>query len=143
MIGAGTGIAQFRAFLQERRALGAKERNWLFFGERSAKTDFLYREEFESMRADGRLTRLYTAFSRDQADKVYVHDKMMEQAQQFWSWLQDGASVYVCGDASRMAKVVHATLHAIVAQQGGMSAQAAEEYIHAMKEDHRYHRDVY
>jgi sulfite reductase (NADPH) flavoprotein alpha-component len=143
MIGPGTGIAPFRAFLHERRALGAKGRNWLFFGERSAKTDFLYREELEAMRADGHLTRLDTAFSRDQADKVYVQDKMMEQAPQFWSWLQDGASVYVCGDASRMAKDVHAALHAIVEKHGGMSSHAAEEYVQTMKEEHRYHRDVY
>ena len=143
MIGPGTGIAPFRAFLHERRALGAQGRNWLFFGDRSAKTDFLYREELEAMRADGHLTRLDTAFSRDQADKVYVQDKMMEQAPEFWNWLQDGASVYVCGDASRMAKDVHATLHSIVENQGGMSAQAAEEYVQTMKEDHRYHRDVY
>jgi sulfite reductase (NADPH) flavoprotein alpha-component len=143
MIGPGTGIAPFRAFLHERRALGAKGKNWLFFGERSEKTDFLYREELEAMRADGHLTRLDTAFSRDQADKVYVQDKMMEQAPQFWKWLLDGANVYVCGDASRMAKDVHAALHAIVEKQGGMSSHAAEEYVHAMKEDHRYHRDVY
>ena len=143
MIGPGTGIAPFRAFLHERRALGAKGRNWLFFGERSAKTDFLYREELEAMRADGHLTRLDTAFSRDQADKVYVQDKMMEQAPQFWSWLQDGASLYVCGDASRMAKDVHAALHSIVERHGGMSSQVAEEYVQLMKEDHRYHRDVY
>ena len=143
MIGPGTGIAPFRAFLHERRALGAKGKNWLFFGERSEKTDFLYREELEAMRADGHLTRLDTAFSRDQADKVYVQDKMMEQASQLWSWLQDGANVFVCGDASRMAKDVHAALHAIVEKGGGMSSQAAEEYVHGMKEDHRYHRDVY
>ena len=143
MIGPGTGIAPFRAFLHERQVLGAKGRNWLFFGERNAKTDFLYREELEAMRVDGHLTRLDTAFSRDQEDKVYVQDRMMEHAPLFWSWLQGGASVYVCGDASRMAKDVHAALHRIVGEQGGMTAQAAEEYVHALKEEHRYHRDVY
>ena len=143
MIGPGTGIAPFRGFLHERRALGAKGLNWLFFGERSATTDYLYRDELEAMRVDGHLTRLDTAFSRDQEDKVYVQDKMLEQAPLLWSWLQDGASVYVCGDASRMAKDVHATLHRIVEEQGGMSAQAAEEYVHSMKDQHRYHRDVY
>lgn len=143
MIGPGTGIAPFRGFLHERRALGAKGRNWLFFGERSATTDYLYREELEAMYSDGHLTRLDTAFSRDQADKVYVQDRMLEQAPLFWNWLQDGASVYVCGDASRMAKDVHATLHRIVKEQGGMTTQAAEEYVHILKEDHRYHRDVY
>ena len=143
MIGAGTGIAPFRAFLHERRALGARGRNWLFFGERSAKTDYLYRDELEGMRADGHLTLLDTAFSRDQDCKVYVQDRMLEQAPLFWNWLQNGASVYVCGDASRMAKDVHAMLHIIVEKQGGMSAHAAEEYVHTMKEEHRYHRDVY
>lgn len=95
------------------------------------------------MRADGHLTRLDTAFSRDQENKVYVQHRMLEEAPLFWSWLQDGASVYVCGDASRMAKDVHAALHTIVETQGDMSAQAAEEYVHYLKEAHRYHRDVY
>jgi sulfite reductase (NADPH) flavoprotein alpha-component len=143
MIGPGTGIAPFRGFLHERRVLGAQGRNWLFFGERSAATDYLYREELESMRADGHLTRLDTAFSRDQTDKVYVQDKMLEHAPLFWSWLKDGASVFVCGDASRMAKDVHAALLRIVEEEGSMPAQAAEEYLHTLKEEHRYHRDVY
>ena len=143
MIGPGTGIAPFRGFLHERRALGHKGKNWLFFGERSSATDYLYREELESMHADGHLTRLDTAFSRDDGHKTYVQDRMMEQASQFWSWLKEGASVYVCGDASRMAKDVNATLGRIVQQQGAMSAQAAEEYVAALKEQHRYHRDVY
>jgi sulfite reductase (NADPH) flavoprotein alpha-component len=143
MIGPGTGVAPFRGFLHERRALGAKGRNWLFFGGRSATDDYLYREELEAMREDGHLTRLDTAFSRDQEHKIYVQDRMMEQAPLFWSWLQDGASVYVCGDASRMAKDVHATLLAIVEKQGGMPIEAAEEYVHTLKEEHRYHRDVY
>jgi sulfite reductase (NADPH) flavoprotein alpha-component len=143
MIGPGTGIAPFRGFLHERRALGANGRNWLFFGERSAKTDYLYREELEAMYADGHLTRLDTAFSRDQEDKIYVQDRMMEQGDLFWSWLQDGASVYVCGDASRMAKDVHAALLSIVERNGGMSMQAADEWVHTLKEKHRYHRDVY
>ena len=143
MIGPGTGIAPFRGFLHERRALGAKGRNWLFFGERSAATDYLYREELESMRADGHLTRLDTAFSRDQEDKIYVQDRMMEHAPLFWNWLEDGASVYVCGDAARMAKDVHAALHRIIEKEGGMPAQAAEEYVDALKDEHRYHRDVY
>lgn len=143
MIGPGTGIAPFRGFLHERRALGAKGRNWLFFGERRAATDYLYREELEAMHADGHLTRLDTAFSRDQQHKVYVQDKMLEQASLFWNWLQDGASVYVCGDASRMAKDVHATLHTIVGREGGMSAEAATDYVHSLKDEHRYHLDVY
>ncbi|MGA3045005.1 MAG: sulfite reductase flavoprotein subunit alpha [Terracidiphilus sp.] len=143
MIGPGTGIAPFRGFLHERRAIGASGRNWLFFGERSASTDYLYREELEAMRADSHLTRLDTAFSRDQVRKIYVQDRMLEQAPTFWSWLEEGASVYVCGDASRMAKDVHSALRTIVAEQGGMTNDAAEEYVDSLKEQHRYHRDVY
>jgi sulfite reductase (NADPH) flavoprotein alpha-component len=143
MIGPGTGIAPFRSFLHERRMLGHSGRNWLFFGERSAATDFLYREELESMLADGHLTRLDTAFSRDQAHKIYVQDKMLEHAALFWNWLQEGAGIYVCGDASRMAKDVHHTLHKIVEQQGNMTAEAAAEFVQTLKDQHRYHRDVY
>ena len=143
MIGPGTGLAPFRAFLHERRATGATGRNWLFFGERSAATDFLYRDELEAMVADRHLTRLDLAFSRDQERKIYVQDRMLEQAAMFWSWLQDGASIYVCGDALRMAKDVDQTLHSIVEQQGQMDAQAAQDYVEGLKDQHRYHRDVY
>lgn len=143
MIGPGTGIAPFRSFLHERRALAATGRNWLFFGERSATTDFLYRDELESMVADQHLTRLDLAFSRDQEHKVYVQDKMLEKASHFWKWLQEGASIYVCGDAARMAKDVDATLHRIVEQQGHLDPAAASEYVNSLKEQHRYHRDVY
>jgi len=143
MIGPGTGIAPFRAFLHERRVLGSTGPNWLFFGERSAATDFLYRNELEAMQKDKHLTRLDLAFSRDQKHKVYVQDRMLEQAPIFWSWLQDGASVYVCGDASRMAKDVDATLHTIVEQQGQMDHEAARDYVQTIKDQHRYHRDVY
>lgn len=143
MIGPGTGIAPFRGFLHERRALGHKGRNWLFFGERSASSDFLYREELEAMRSEGHLTRLDTAFSRDQAHKVYVQDRMMEHSRMFWQWLQEGSSIYVCGDASRMAKDVHATILKIAAQEGGMPTERAEEFVAHLKDQHRYHRDVY
>jgi sulfite reductase (NADPH) flavoprotein alpha-component len=143
MIGPGTGIAPFRGFLHERRALGHKGKNWLFFGERSAATDYLYREELEAMRVDGHLTRLDTAFSRDNSRKIYVQNRMMEQAPQFWNWLQGGASVYVCGDATRMAKDVHRTICRIAQEQGAMPESAAEEYVGILKEEHRYHRDVY
>jgi len=143
MIGPGTGIAPFRAFLHERRAVAATGKNWLFFGDRSAKTDFLYRDELESMQKDKFLTRLDLAFSRDQEHKVYVQDRMLEQAPMFWSWLQDGASVYVCGDASRMAKDVDATLHTIAERQGGMPAEAAADFVQNLKDQNRYHRDVY
>lgn len=143
MIGPGTGIAPFRGFLHERRALGHKGKNWLFFGERSSATDFLYRSELEAMHADGHLTRLDTAFSRDQERKVYVQDRMLEHAGTFWNWLCDGATVYVCGDATRMAKDVHSALCAIAEKQGGMQPEQAQEYIASLKEQHRYHRDVY
>ena len=143
MIGPGTGIAPFRAFLHERRALGHKGRNWLFFGERSAATDFLYRDEFEAMLADRHLTSLDTAFSRDQDKKMYVQDRMLENSRLFWNWLQDGASCYVCGDGSHMGKDVHATLQKIAEKEGRMSPEHAEEYVTGLKEQHRYHRDLY
>jgi sulfite reductase (NADPH) flavoprotein alpha-component len=143
MIGPGTGIAPFRAFLHERRATGAKGKNWLFFGERSAATDFLYREELDEMLADGYLARLDTAFSRDQEKKIYVQDRMLAESALLWSWLQDGASVYVCGDAGHMAKDVDTALHTIVSKQGGMDAEAAKDFVQQMKDDRRYQRDVY
>jgi sulfite reductase (NADPH) flavoprotein alpha-component len=143
MIGPGTGIAPFRAFLHERRALGHRGKNWLFFGSRHADSDFLYREELENMHTDGHLTRLDTAFSRDQNDKVYVQDRMLRNSSQLWNWIEDGASIYVCGDASRMAKDVHGALCAIVEKEGAMSADAAQEYVSSLKDQHRYHRDVY
>jgi sulfite reductase (NADPH) flavoprotein alpha-component len=143
MIGPRTGIAPFRAFLHERRALGSSGRNWLFFGERSAATDFLYRDELEAMQKDKHLTRLDLAFSRDQDHKIYVQDRMLEQAPLFWSWLQDGASIYVCGDASRMSKDVDATLHTIVEQQGHMDCDAAKDFVQTIKDQQRYYRDVY
>ena len=143
MVGPGTGIAPFRAFLHERRALEHKGSNWLFFGERSAKTDFLYEPELQEMNASGHLTRLDTAFSRDQGHKVYVQDRMVEQGAEMWRWLQDGAQVYVCGDASRMSKDVDSALHSVVEKHGSMSADAAREYVAQLHEDKRYHRDVY
>lgn len=143
MIGPGTGIAPFRSFLHQRRALGSTGRNWLFFGERSASTDFLYCDELESMQSDKHLTRLDLAFSRDQDHKVYVQDKMLEQAPLFWSWLQDGASIYVCGDAARMAKDVDNTIHTIAEEQGNLDKEAASEYVLQVKDQHRYHRDIY
>lgn len=143
MIGPGTGVAPFRSFLHERRAVGATGRNWLFFGERSATTDFLYRDELETMREDGHLTRLVTAFSRDQEHKVYVQDRMVEHGAEFWRWLNEGASLYVCGDASRMAKDVDAALHSVVRTHGGKDADSAKEFVQELQEQNRYHRDVY
>ncbi len=143
MIGPGTGIAPFRSFLHERQALGQKGRNWLFFGERSAQNDFLYCEELRRMTDSGHLTRLDTAFSRDQAHKIYVQDRMKEHGAELWRWLNDGAQIYVCGDASRMAKDVDAALHDVVAQHGTMEPDAARDFVSQLHDDRRYHRDVY
>ena len=143
MVGPGTGVAPFRAFLHERRTAGATGRNWLFFGEQRAATDFFYRDELEPMLADGHLTRLSTAFSRDQAEKVYVQDRMIENGAELWAWLEDGAHFYVCGDARRMARDVDAALRAVIQQRGGLSAEAAAEYIENLKRARRYQRDVY
>jgi sulfite reductase alpha subunit-like flavoprotein len=143
MIGPGTGIAPFRAFLQERRELGHHGRNWLFFGERNSATDFYYREELEGMRSHGLLTRLDLAFSRDQRQKVYVQDRIREHAVELWRWLQDGAHVYVCGDASRMAKDVDAALRDVARQRGHLDAEAAEAYVTELAAAKRYVRDVY
>jgi len=143
MVGPGTGIAPFRAFLEERHALGATGRNWLFFGDQRASTDFLYREQLETWQKDGLLTRLDTAFSRDQSEKVYVQNCMTENAAELWAWLEAGAYFYVCGDASRMAKDVDAALHQVCERAGGLSPEAAVAYVKNLKTQKRYCRDVY
>lgn len=146
MIGPGTGIAPFRAFLQERHANKAPGRSWLFFGDRRRATDFLYGDELAGFVDAGTLTRFDVAFSRDGADgvpKTYVQHRMLEHAAEFFEWLQAGAHVYVCGDAERMAKDVDATLHDIVARAGGMDAAAAHAYVNDLIKSHRYLRDVY
>lgn len=143
MCGPGTGIAPFRAFLEEREAIGAKGRNWLFFGDQRRATDFLYQEQLERWVANGHLARLDLAFSRDQAEKLYVQHRMLERAAELWAWLQDGAHFYVCGDASRMAKDVDAALHQVAQQAGGLSVDAAADYVAKLKADKRYQRDVY
>jgi sulfite reductase (NADPH) flavoprotein alpha-component len=143
MIGPGTGIAPFRGFLHERRALGHKGSNWLFFGERSQATDYLYRDEIYSMVADGHLTRLDTAFSRDQEQKMYVQNRIMEQAPMLWKWLNEGASTYVCGDARLMAKDVDLALRSVIQEQGNMHPEQAGEFVENLKAAGRYHRDVY
>jgi sulfite reductase (NADPH) flavoprotein alpha-component len=143
MVGPGTGIAPFRAFLHERRAVAARGKNWLFFGEQRAATDFYYRDELERMVADGPLTKLSTAFSRDQEEKIYVQHRMSECATELWSWLEDGAHLYVCGDAARMAKDVEDTLHRIVETAGGKCADDAKAYVAKLKTEQRYQRDVY
>ena len=143
MVGPGTGIAPFRAFLQERRAAGATGRNWLFFGDQRAATDFLYRDELDGFRATGHLDRLDTAFSRDQAEKVYVQSRMREHAAELWKWLEEGAHFYVCGDAKRMAKDVDEALHRVVAEAGGKGADGAKAYVKELSKAKRYQRDVY
>lgn len=143
MVGPGTGIAPFRAFIEERQATGAKGKNWLFFGDQHYLTDFLYQTEWQDYLASGVLTKLDLAFSRDQKKKVYVQDRMRERAAELYAWLQEGASFYVCGDASKMAHDVDHALHEIVAQQGGLSEEAAAEYVKQLKADKRYLRDVY
>ena len=143
MVGPGTGVAPFRSFVMDRATRGAKGRNWLFFGDQRKAHDFLYADEWAAYLAAGALTRLDTAFSRDQAAKVYVQDRMREQAAELWRWIQQGAYFYVCGDAKRMAKDVDAALHAIVAEQGAMTPEAAVEWVKQFKKDGRYQRDVY
>ncbi|MBV8899423.1 MAG: sulfite reductase subunit alpha [Verrucomicrobia bacterium] len=143
MVGPGTGVAPFRAFLHERRAVGAKGRNWLFFGEQHAATDFYYREELDAMLADGHLSKLSTAFSRDQKEKIYVQHRMVETGDELWGWLQEGAHFYVCGDASRMAKDVDLALHTVIEKNGGQGKEGAVEYVKKLKADKRYQRDVY
>ena len=143
MVGPGTGIAPFRAFVEERAAIDAKGKNWLIFGDQHYLTDFLYQTEWQDYLKDGVLTRLDLAFSRDQAEKIYVQDRMKENAAEIYQWLQDGANFYVCGDASRMAHDVDRALHEIVAEQGGLDEEAAAAYIKQLKTDKRYLRDVY
>ncbi|CCQ15911.1 putative nitrate/sulfite reductase [Rhodococcus sp. AW25M09] len=143
MVGPGTGVAPFRAFLHERRALGHTGPNWLFFGEQHADTDFYYRDELTAMLSDGSLNRLDVAFSRDQKDKVYVQDRMREYGAELWNWIHRGAHFYVCGDASRMAKDVDAALKGVVAQHGKLAPSSAEAYVKALAAEKRYVRDVY
>ncbi|WJS87331.1 sulfite reductase flavoprotein subunit alpha (plasmid) [Paracoccus sp. TOH] len=143
MIGPGTGVAPFRAFLQERKARGAKGRNWLFFGNRHRDRDFLYGKEFAAMQKDGLLTRLDLAFSRDQADKIYVQNLMQENAKELFSWLDSGAYLYVCGDGKRMAYDVEEALLGIVGEQGGLGLEEAQAYVDRLRREKRYLRDVY
>ena len=143
MCGPGTGIAPFRSFLQERKVTGAKGKAWLLFGETSEKTCFFYRDEFEGYLADGTLARLDCAWSRDQAEKIYVQHKMLENGPLLWDWLQQGAIFYVCGDASRMANDVDKALHQIIAKEGGKTPEEAAAWVEDFKKAKRYRRDVY
>jgi sulfite reductase (NADPH) flavoprotein alpha-component len=143
MVGPGTGIAPFRSFLEERKAAGATGKNWLFFGAQHEASDFLYRHELEVYVRDGTLTKLSTAFSRDQAQKIYVQHRMIENAADIWAWLNEGAYFYVCGDAKRMAEDVDAALKEIAAEQGKMDADAAAAFVKQLAKEGRYCRDVY
>jgi NADPH-dependent sulfite reductase flavoprotein alpha-component len=143
MIGPGTGIAPFLGFLQDRQARGATGRAWLLFGEQRQATDFYYADELAAFRASGTLTRLDTAFSRDQRAKIYVQDRMREHGAELWSWLQDGAHVYVCGDATRMAADVDDALREVAAAHGRLPPEAAADYVRRLTADRRYLRDVY
>ncbi|MEV6452372.1 molybdopterin-dependent oxidoreductase [Streptomyces anulatus] len=143
MVGPGTGVAPFLGFLEERRALGHPGPNWLFFGEQHRATDFYYRDELDALSRSGTLTRLDTAFSRDQRAKVYVQDRMREHGAQLWSWLRDGAHLFVCGDASRMAKDVDRALRDIAVAHGGLDPDAAAAQVKQLASDRRYVRDVY
>ena len=142
MIGPGTGVAPFRAFLQERRATGATGRNWLFFGDRNRRSDFLYEEELALYHKDGLLTNLDLAFSRDQTERIYVQQRMRERAGELWSWISEGATIFVCG-AAAMARDVDTALAAIIARQGGMGAGAAKSMLAGLARAGRYLKDVY
>ncbi|CAK9883679.1 MAG: Sulfite reductase [NADPH] flavoprotein alpha-component [Candidatus Erwinia impunctatus] len=143
MVGPGTGIAPFRAFLEERAATSAPGKNWLFFGDQHQEQDFIYRDELQAWQESGLLTRLDLAFSRDQTEKVYVQTRMREQGEELFAWLEQGAYFYVCGDASRMAKDVDQALYDIICTAGGMSAERAADYIDQLRKEKRYLRDVY
>lgn len=143
MVGPGTGVAPFRAFTQERVATQAAGRNWLFFGDQHEATDYLYADEWKTLLTAGKLARVDLAFSRDQARKVYVQDRMREAAAELWSWIKGGALFYVCGDARRMAKDVDLALHQIISEQGGLDVAQAADYVKLMKKEKRYQRDVY
>lgn len=142
MVGPGTGLAPFRAFIEERRATGATGRNWLFFGEQRRSTNFFYEQEWTAYLRDGFL-RMDVAFSRDQADKVYVQHRMRERARDIWAWLEEGAEFFVCGDKERMAADVDRELHQIAETAGGRTPDQAREYVEDLRRTKRYKRDVY
>jgi sulfite reductase (NADPH) flavoprotein alpha-component len=143
MVGPGTGVAPFRAFLQERMATKAPGRNWLFFGHQRSAFDFFYEDEFAGMKAAGVLTRLTLAWSRDGAEKIYVQTRMREEGAELWRWLAEGAHFYICGDAKRMAKDVETALVDLIAEHGGRSKEDAAAYLMTMKKKGRFQADVY
>jgi len=143
MVGPGTGVAPFRAFLEEREESGAEGKNWLFFGDRRFRTDFLYQTDWQRWLKEGVLTRMHVAFSRDTNKKVYVQHRMLQNSRDLFEWLEEGAYFYVCGDEKQMAPDVHAALHEIVEQEGDMSPDRAEQYVADLMQQNRYQRDVY
>jgi sulfite reductase (NADPH) flavoprotein alpha-component len=143
MIGVGTGLAPYRGYLQEREAIGASGKNWLFFGEQRRAANFYHEKEFADYSASGLLTRFDTAFSRDQASKIYVQHRIRACGKEVWSWLNEGAYLYLCGDAERMAPDVDAAIHAIAEEHGAMSKEAAAEFVAGLRTQKRYRRDVY
>jgi sulfite reductase (NADPH) flavoprotein alpha-component len=143
MVGPGTGAAPFRCFMQEREENGAEGKAWMFFGDQHFVTDFLYQLEWQKWLKDGVLTKMDVAFSRDQAEKVYVQQRMLEQSKELFQWLEEGAYFYICGDEKHMAHDVHNTLIEIIEKEGNMSREKAEEYIAEMQQQKRYQRDVY
>ena len=143
MIGAGTGIAPYRAFLQEREARGTSGRSWLFFGERNFSSDFLYQTEWQAYLKEGVLSRMNVAFSRDGSAKTYVQHRLIEHGRDVYAWLEEGAHLYLCGDATHLAPDVHAALLTIVQQHRGCGEEAAAAYLDALRRDHRYRTDVY
>ena len=143
MIGVGTGLAPYRGYLQEREAIGATGRNWLFFGEQRRGANFYHEKEMAAYSASGLLTRFDTAFSRDQTSKIYVQHRIRECGRDVWSWLQEGAYLYLCGDAERMAPDVDTAIHAVAQEHGAMSKEGAAEYVANLRTTKRYRRDVY
>ena len=143
MVGPGTGIAPFRAFIEERKVTGARGKNWLFFGDRSQKTDYLYGEEWDNYLKGGLLNELDLAWSRDQDEKIYVQHKMIEKGAELWRWLNEGAVFYVCGDASRMAKDVDSALRTIAQRHGVMSEDDSATWVKSLQKEKRYLKDVY
>jgi sulfite reductase (NADPH) flavoprotein alpha-component len=143
MVGPGTGVAPFRAFMQHRELAEKKGKSWLFFGDRNFRTDFLYQTEWQQYLKEGLLTKADVAFSRDQQEKLYVQHRMLENGKELYEWLEEGAHFYVCGDAKRMAKDVDNALREIIQQQGGVTPEKAEEYIKYLQVSKRYQTDIY
>ena len=143
MVGPGTGIAPFRAFIEERKATSATGKNWLFFGDQHYSTDFLYQSEWQNYLNEGILTKLDVAFSRDQKEKIYVQNRMLENSRELFAWLEKGAYFYVCGDATHMANDVDDALHDIIEKEGGLEQEDAKAYVKKLKDEKRYLRDVY